>query len=186
MVSSSALPFLAIPRPLPPFSEWNDTYEPYTEEEYEEILSAWEQSDEYKNRTRTIDDPVDLPCPNRGTWWHNFYEALYEDCKNWEKIKAAMARGKCRVICRWIEPENESVVSGGEGHQSASLRGGRGGGSRGRGGVGPTYGRRGGGPGRGGNGRGGTISGRGRGGTGMGHPSSRFAPHPLSKASTQL
>ncbi|RFU26028.1 hypothetical protein B7463_g10317, partial [Scytalidium lignicola] len=105
--STSTLPFLSIPRPLPPYEE-NDSYAPYTDDEYEEILSRWEESEEYANRNRPADDPMDLPCPNRGVWWNRFYKELYDDCKTWEKIKAAMGRGKCRVMCRWLERDEES------------------------------------------------------------------------------
>ncbi|KAH8819868.1 hypothetical protein F5884DRAFT_762034 [Xylogone sp. PMI_703] len=132
--ASKVFPFLAANIPLPPFDEENDTYMPYTDDEYEEILSRWEESEDFAKRGRPIDEPFELPCPNQGEWWSAFHKELSADCRTWEKIKAAMGRGKCRVVCQWVERQ-ELNNRDGEGHNNGRDHNKRGGHRGGRGGF---------------------------------------------------
>lgn len=41
--------------------------------------------------------------PYKGQWWEVFYEQIAADAARWEGIRAAMSRGKCRVVIRYME-----------------------------------------------------------------------------------
>ena len=36
-----------------------------------------------------------------------FYEEVYKEEGRWRRIRECMSRGKCRVVIRWVEAENE-------------------------------------------------------------------------------
>ncbi|KAH8749293.1 hypothetical protein BGZ57DRAFT_915253 [Hyaloscypha finlandica] len=41
--------------------------------------------------------------PYKGQWWEVFYQQIAVDAARWEGIRAAMSRGKCRVVIRYTE-----------------------------------------------------------------------------------
>jgi hypothetical protein len=41
--------------------------------------------------------------PYKGQWWEVFYQQIAADAARWEGIRAAMSRGKCRVVIRYTE-----------------------------------------------------------------------------------
>lgn len=79
-----------------------DGYESYSEEEYRGAYEAWVQTGASVER----DGFGNMPCPNRGVWWKEFYRRVGEDCERWRKIRRAMGRGKCRIVLRWVETED--------------------------------------------------------------------------------
>jgi hypothetical protein len=49
-----------------------------------------------------------IECPYKGQWWKVFYEQLAADAARWDRIRAAMSRGKCRIVVRYTAFESES------------------------------------------------------------------------------
>lgn len=87
-----------------------DGYRSYSEDEYNDIYQEWLEDggiegNGFKN----------MPCPNEGVWWAEFYERVGQDCETWQRVKKAMERGKCRVVLRWCEydgPDEDESESG--------------------------------------------------------------------------
>ncbi|KAE9365776.1 hypothetical protein N431DRAFT_472371 [Stipitochalara longipes BDJ] len=71
------------------------------EKEFDERIKAAEVKVEGEEGVRKVESPF------QGQWWKVFYEGVSEDVARWEGIRSAMARGKCRVVVRYTEFEDD-------------------------------------------------------------------------------
>ncbi|RDW65030.1 hypothetical protein BP6252_10681 [Coleophoma cylindrospora] len=106
---ADGVPFLSVEK----MTSWSaEEHGAYTVEEYAEVHEQWARSDaawdeESGERKRDMRGKAEQPAAAKGRWWSEFYAKMYEDSRRWGRIRAAMARGKCRVVVRWEEMDAE-------------------------------------------------------------------------------
>lgn len=66
-------------------------------------------------------------CPYYGQWWEKFWGQMWWDARRWQEIRLSMGRGKCRIVVRWNEWEEESEEDTKKGKRARSDSGGDGG-----------------------------------------------------------
>jgi hypothetical protein len=115
------------------FFHGEDEYEEFSDEEYKSVIRQWEDAgymlgdrDKDGGRDRNgagVDrgDGMDreegherekeLPSPYKGHWWKCFYEGMYRDAARWNRVRAAMGMGMCRVVVRWVEYQSDPTTS---------------------------------------------------------------------------
>ncbi|KAK2629815.1 hypothetical protein QTJ16_000635 [Diplocarpon rosae] len=92
-----------------------DTYGTCSEREWKARVAAWGAAfDSLRNEQTKMDERVgrsrelEEPCAYRGIWWPKFFEGVYADEARWRRIREAMSKGKCRVVVRWAELEQQA------------------------------------------------------------------------------
>ncbi|RDW68252.1 hypothetical protein BP5796_08909 [Coleophoma crateriformis] len=107
---ADGVPFLSVEK----MASWGvaaaEEHGAYTVEEYAGMCARWVRSDaawdaESGERKKDMRGKAEQPAAAKGRWWSEFYAKMYEDSRRWGRIRAAMARGKCRVVMRWEEME---------------------------------------------------------------------------------
>ncbi|KAK6586023.1 hypothetical protein PZA11_001080 [Diplocarpon coronariae] len=92
-----------------------DTYGTCSEHEWKVRVAVWEEEfgsvcneqkkiEEREGRSRELEEP----CAYRGIWWPKFFKGIYADEARWRRIREAMSKGKCRVVVRWAELEQQA------------------------------------------------------------------------------
>ncbi len=117
-ITSSARPFLSVDG-IGPWHAY-DKFEAYPDPEYMKIFLSWrqwlkDQSDISEGDGLAVggkgrERNMEVPSVFMGTWWGVFVQAMFDDVWKWEHIKGAMGRGKCRVVVRWKDWEEESAA----------------------------------------------------------------------------
>jgi hypothetical protein len=112
------------------FFHGQDEYEEFSDEEYKSVIEKWEDNgyrlcdgrDRAWGRVKGGDGvdrdgeeghqrEKELPSPYKGQWWKFFYEGMYRDAARWNKVRAAMGMGMCRVVVRWVEYQSDPTTS---------------------------------------------------------------------------
>lgn len=93
-----------------------DPFEACGQREWQHKMDEWGiEVDDLGREEKREDEQIgrvrasEAPCAYQGVWWTKFYERVYEDEARWRRIREAMARGKCRVIIRWSEFEDDAA-----------------------------------------------------------------------------
>jgi hypothetical protein len=111
----------------------DDEFQKYTLDEYRKQYALWQDRKLHLTRSgKNIyqgigDGKGPMPPSSRGVWWKAFYGHMHDECNKWKGIKAAMGRGKCRIVVRWDEVEEmqDQLKPTSSGDRSLVLRGAR-------------------------------------------------------------
>ncbi|KAH8596883.1 hypothetical protein B0O99DRAFT_739984 [Bisporella sp. PMI_857] len=109
------IPFLSVEN-IGPFSQY-DQYLPYTPTQFQQVRNLFTQGfQETKGSCPSKPEASEGvgggvienggaggPSFYRGIWWDTFWREMYHDATRWRDVKRAMARGRCRVVVRWVE-----------------------------------------------------------------------------------
>jgi hypothetical protein len=99
---------------LPPFLEVGELGPFYDGDEYE-MMDDREYAEMVKEGMgkgldwmgQEIEGERKVVSPFAGQWWKVFYEGVSRDAARWCSIRSAMSRGKCRVVVRYTEFEDD-------------------------------------------------------------------------------